>query len=316
MIQDTIRELWVEVDGVAFNLNQSRVQTFLRCHRKYGWQYVEQLVPDRPTYHLSTGTAVHAALAAVKAGKATPEESVQIALETFKDLLPKRKLPGDDEIIAENEEIIQAMVPAYFEHYKHDPEPWKPIGIEVAGRVEVGEGTGVFLVFRTDALVIWRKMLWLVDHKTAKKLDPRDLMKYEMDIQPTAYAYGITKLFAQQGRNMRVSGVIINVLVKTKVPQFAREQYTRTDDELAEFEREFVEIARDMKTRHLRVQAGENWKDVFYKNTNECFSYGTCWFRDLCMHDTPTRRLSFRSREADYVDDPKILDKEKPEHGA
>jgi len=302
----------LEVDDQVINLNQSRVQTFLRCHRKYGWFYHEHLQPDRPTYALSFGTAVHAALAEVASGKMDMNDALSHGIATFRKQMPEGKFPGDEGIVNEHIELMEKMLPAYYEHYKSDYNPWKPIGLEVAGRVEIGTGTNVFLVFRTDELALQDKMLWIVDHKTAARLDPRDMLKYEMDLQMTAYTYAITKKLTQEsGRPVRVAGVIVNVLVKTQVPQFHRERFIRTDEELEEFEREFVEIAREIRWRHRRVKEGEDWKQVFYKNTNECFSYGTCYFRDLCLKDNPIRRMAYIPRKRDYVDDPSILTQKK-----
>jgi hypothetical protein len=303
-----LNTLYFEVDGQTINLNQSRVQTYLRCHRKYGWFYHEHLQPDRPTYALSFGTAVHAALAEVASGKLTLDEALVHGIKVFKRQMPEGRFPGDDVIIEEHIDLMQRMLPAYYAHYEHDANPWKPIGLEVSGRIEVGTGTNVFLVFRTDELAFQDKMLWIVDHKTAARLDPRDMLKYELDLQMTAYTYAITKKLTQEaGRPVRVAGVIVNVLVKTAVPQFHRERFIRTDEELAEFEAEFVEIAREIKWRHARVAAGDPWKQVFYKNTNECFSYGTCYFRDLCLKDNDIRRMAYIPRKRDYVDDPSML---------
>lgn len=297
----TLDFLTAEVDGTPINLNQSRVQTYLRCHRKYGWFYQQQLTPDRPQYALSFGTAIHSVLAQVRAGKLTEEKMVKHFIEVFKRQMPAKQMPGDAAIMDEHIELAMKMLPAYYSTYRNEANPWKPIGIEVAGRVEVGTDTNVFLVFRTDELALQDRMLWIVDHKTAARLDPRDMLKYELDLQMTAYVYAVTKFL-----KARCAGVIVNMLVKTAVPQFHRERFVRTDEDLAEFEAEFVEIAREIKLRHKRVEEeGEDWKTVFYKNTNECFSYGTCYFRDLCQRDTETRRLAFVGRRPDYVDKPR-----------
>jgi hypothetical protein len=293
----------IEIDGKTFvptfdlDLNQSRVQLFNACKRKFYWQFVENLIPERPAYHLSVGTAVHTALALVHTGKSV-EEALSASLKEFDTLLPKKKVPGDEEIIEENRDIIRQLVPAYVAEYADEETPWIPLGVEVAGRVEVGDNTGIYLVFRTDQIVSWNNQLWIIDHKTAKKLDLRDLMKYEMDLQFSAYVYGVTCLLQKA-----IAGIIVNVLVKTKVPQFARQLYTRSHEELKEFEAEFVEIGNEIRWRMARIAAGEDPKVVFYKNTAQCFNYGTCWYRDLCLKDTEIRRMAFIKRKEDYVDE-------------
>jgi hypothetical protein len=227
----------------------------------------------------------------------TPAEAADIAENELRRLTPRALVPGDDADLFDNIELVRRMIVAYHDEYE-GKTTWVPIAQETKGCVEVGEGTNAFLVFRTDKLATWFKRLWIVDHKTAGRNDPRDLLKYDMALQFTSYIYGMTKHLKQ-----RVAGVIVDVLVKTKFPQFVRDMKTRTDAELLEFEGEFVEVAREIEWREERVRLGEDFRTVFYKNTDECFRYGTCPYRELCLEDNPTRRELYNVREDDYVDD-------------
>lgn len=277
------------------DLNQSRVQFFQDCKRKYYWIFEANLVPDRPQWALEDGKAVHVGLAMLAQGKPITEV-VKAAVQSLRDSMPPVKMVYDEMELREHEDLVARMLNAYVLNYG-TKLPYAPLGIEVEGRVEIGTGTGVFLKFRTDQIVTWMNRLWIVDHKTAAKLDMRDLMKYEMDLQFTAYTYAVSKQM-----NQRVAGVIVDMLVKTKTPQFHQQAYVRTDEELAEFEAEFVEMAQDIQNRRQRVAEGADPKVVFYKNTKECFRFGTCPYRDLCLEDTSTRRAVFVRRKADYVD--------------
>jgi hypothetical protein len=278
-------------------LNQSRAQLYEDCHRKFYWWDVCRLESDRPKWALNTGTATHLGLALLGSGESV-DKAVEESLKNLKASLPKRLMPGDLDDLSTQSEIVEKLLRGYAEEYD-GKTTWIPIAQETKGEVEVGEGTNIILVFRTDKLATWNQRLWIVDHKTAGKLDLRDLSKYEMAMQFSAYSYAITKFLKQ-----RVAGVIIDVLVKTKIPQYVRDLKTRSDEELGEFEREFVEIGKEIAWRKARVSAGEDAKTVFYKNTNECFRYGTCVYRELCLEDNPTRRALYRQRDADYVDIP------------
>lgn len=294
-------------DKPGLSLNQSRIKCFQNCKRRYYFTFVENIVADRPRWALHIGTAVHAGLAKWSSSKdiATALSEAQTALQ---DSLPKRRMPGDEEELAKAVSQVDNLLRAYFEFWGNDDE-LTPLGIEIAGRVEVGENSGFFLTFRLDKLVTWKKQLWIMDHKTAARMDPRDLLKYEMDLQPTAYVYGTMCVLQKP-----VAGLLIDVLVKTKVPQFHREPFIRDLAALQAFELEFCEIAGDIATRRSRVEAGEDPHVVFYKNTDDCFRYGTCQYVDLCKSDTPERRAAFTARETDYVDDTSKL-VEKPEAG-
>jgi len=137
------------------------------------------------------------------------------------------------------------------------------------------------------------------------KNDDREFAKYAMDVQVTAYVYGVSKVLGT-----RVAGVIIDGLIKTKVPQFRRESFLRSDSELAEFEAEFVEMCQEIAWRMKRVQNGEDWKTVFYKNTSSCYHWGrACSMLPLCQRDTPVMRMMYNKRTPDYMDDPKLLEK-------
>lgn len=286
--------------GAGVNYNQSRVQLFITCHRKYYWQFIEGLVPDRPRWPLLTGTAVHLGLAELSVGTSV-DEAVKRATEKFESELPARRLPGEDEIIADQLALIRKMLPAYAEYWSDD-QTFTPLGVEAAGRVEVGKDSGIFLVFRIDKLVLWNRQIWVLDHKTAAKLDMRDLMKYEMDLQMSSYIYGASVVLRKP-----VSGVIVDLLVKTTVPQFHRELFNRSEADLRSFEEEYVEAVQDIEARKARCAAGEDPKTVFYKNTSQCLQYGKCPYRDLCLRDNPAQRMMFAPRTSDYVDDLSLL---------
>lgn len=287
-----------QVERERIYLNQSRAQLFHNCHRKFYWWDVCQLEPDRPRWALDIGTSVHLGLALLGSGK-TIDEAVAASRDKLQSLMPAKLLPGDEADLEDNKNIVSRLLIGYDEEYSGGKTTWIPIAQETKGAVEVGDGSNVILVFRTDKLATWNNRLWIVDHKTAGRLDLRDFNKYEMALQFTAYTYAITKFTHQ-----RVAGIIIDVLVKTKIPQYARDLKTRSDKELLEFEGEFVEVGKEIAWRKARVAAGEDPMSVFYKNTDDCFRYGTCPYRELCLEDTPVRRSLYKQRSPDYVDDP------------
>ena len=310
-------------------LNQSRVKQYQDCHRLFGWLYIEGLEAVGRRSAPEIGTAVHEGLRVYHidrvgpAGTHEPKDPGQVDQEALKvaeavdvavKKLTARTGPGtafQDKSLQEAAEIAKRTLEGYFKKYAAEGTLWRPIGQEVQFTVEVGEGARVFLRGRMDNLTVIGGRLFLIDYKTAAKMDPRDLLKYEMDMQLTSYIYGINKELAREAAEtgvpaLAITAAIIDVLVKTQIPQYAREQYTRTDEELAEFESEFIEIGGEIRQKLRRVREGENWKVVFPKSTNHCFHYGVCAFRDLCLRDTPTRRQMFNRRSPDYVDTAEI----------
>lgn len=298
----------VVVNGLRFQISsgefvgrQSAVKEYMNCHRLYGWERIENLTPDRPAFPLEFGSATHLFLQERRRGMPIAD-AMKIGLERLVQNFPKAMFPEDVEELERHKELARNLWPAY-EAYWSEEEDFLPLGQEVAGEVEVGSGSGVKLVFRLDRIVSWLGQFWIWDYKTMGKNDDRTFRQFEMDLQPTAYIYGASKVL-----KTRVAGVVIDGLIKTKIPQFRREQYLRTDSELLEFEKEFVEVCTEMAWRHQRVANGEDWKVVFYKNTKHCFGwYRPCQFYELCTHDTPMQRMAFKRRDPDYMDDPKLL---------
>jgi PD-(D/E)XK nuclease superfamily protein len=236
------------------------------------------------------------------------EQAVTVARQALeRSAGPLREFMDKD--LEESLDIVERVIPAYVAHWSEAGELWQPLNQEIQFMVPVGPAeANVWLRGKADNLSVAKGGLYLVDYKTAGRLDPRDLLKYELDTQLTAYIYGLTKQLsadseAEGGPPIYVRGAIIDVLVKTKVPQFARELFTRTERELEEFEAEWVETCSDIREREDRVSRGEDWKVVFPKNTEHCFRFGTCPFRDVCLEDTPVRRKLYDAREGDYVDE-------------
>ena len=287
-------------------LNQSTLKDFINCQRLFGWRQIGQLEPIGKRSALEIGTAVHEGLAMLHAGM-----SVDDARKAAMDKITASAGPLKtfaDKSLEEAGDIVSTVFTAYYEHWKGKGEMWRPLNQEIQFMVEVVEGSGVWLRGRADNLSIASGGLYLVDYKTAAKMDPRDLLKYEIDMQLSAYIYGLSKFLTAQAaeegnpQEIRIQGAIIDVLVKTKIPQFARELFTRTDEELDEFAAEFVEYGNRIRDQFARVEAGENWKSVFPRNTEHCFRYGTCPFRDVCAADTPARRALYNPRNPNYVD--------------
>lgn len=298
-------DLSIEIVEGEFTMRQSSEKSYQMCKRYYGWERIANLKPRAIQWPLVIGTATHLFLQESGRGMET-EKAVEVAFESMKKETAGKLLGDDIGLMEQHMHLLRSLLPMYRSWWKDDAHIFTPLGQEIKGRVPVGDPKDkVFLVFKTDKIVNYEGLLWLIDHKTMGKNDDREFMKYEMDIQVTAYIYGVSKVLGT-----RVAGVIIDGLIKTKVPQFRRESFLRSDEELAEFEQEFVEMCREIAWRYQRVRNGADWKVVFYKNTGACFHWGrACAFRNLCIRDTPVNRMMYEPRDADYMDDPKLLEK-------
>jgi len=303
-------------------LNQSRLKQYLNCQRLYGFEQIENLSPALRRSALEIGTAVHHALAAFHSG-ATVDEAVSASSASLRAALGPSTV-YDKMTVEEADSIAARVLRGYFAHWQKDDQLWAPLNQEIEFLVEIRPGwwrrtfggepdfplaapTGIWLRGRADNLSFLKGALFLIDYKTAGRMDPRDMLKYELDIQLSCYIYGLSKQLTEDsakdgGVPIRIEGAIIDLLVKTQVPQYTRESFTRSTAEMEELELELVEYGSRIRSAHSRVAAGEPWKQVFPRNTSHCFAYSTCSFRDLCAHDTPERRAAYTVRQTDYVD--------------
>jgi hypothetical protein len=287
-------------------VNQSTWKNYDNCKRLYAWKQMERLAPQGKRSALEIGTATHRGLAEFHGG-ADAATSLQVALDYLTESAGPTSSFADKDLV-EASELVSRLLPAYFEHWGERGEIWTPLGQEIEFCVEVGEGTQNFLRGKSDNLSTYKDGLYIVDYKTTGRNDPRDSLKYEMDCQLSSYIYGLSKhltieALARGGEPVFIRGAIIDFLIKTKIPQFNREFFTRTIEELLEFEEDFNEFCDELRMKQDRVAAGESWKKVFRKTTEHCFRFGTCAYRDVCLKDTPVRRALYDKKDNDYVDE-------------
>jgi hypothetical protein len=155
-----------------------------------------------------------------------------------------------------------------------------------------------FIKGKTDGIINWKKMLWLLEHKTSAMTGDIFFSRFQLDFQPTGYMYGIWK-----ATGIRPHGFLLNVAKKPNKKAldqfnvaFEREPYLRSDVDLERFEREFILQCNDYE---------EAFRDgKIYMNTKSCTNYNRrCYYLDLCLRGNETPHPGeFRDRGPDYVD--------------
>lgn len=166
-----------------------------------------------------------------------------------------------------------------------------------------------FFKGRTDAVVKWEGMIWLLEHKTSS--DNKDIFwkKWFLDTQVTGYIYGIWK-----STGIRPAGVILNKIYKPNKRQdpenvtIEREAYLRSDSDLERFERQISQQASDYENA---MRLGET-----YLNTDSCILWNrTCDFHKVCLDHGRFDPSAFRKKPMDYVEEEyyKLLNLPLPE---
>jgi hypothetical protein len=310
-------------------LNGSRAGLFQQCRQKL-WNWDElKLQSYREADPLMIGNAFHVGMAKYYTSKNT-EASVALAEEAFRKHLEGQTLLAEELPLMENHiTLVKRSIEAYARNWKS--EPIQVLMPEVRFRVplpnsehhcffvhrllhgpdEVANDAcqdplcrqSHFFAGRTDAVVEWNGQIWLLEHKTTAKTGNLFFDRFLLDTQPTGYLYGIWK-----STTVRPSGFILNVAKKPYANAadpfaitFEREPYTRTEDNLLQFEREVTIIASEFE----RAIANK----LIFKNTHACVDYNRrCYYFDRCVRGDGIDRVDsddheFRPRPDDYVNE-------------
>lgn len=171
-------------------------------------------------------------------------------------------------------------------------------------------------VGKTDAVVVWNQMIWLLEHKTTSISGEQFWAQWRLDIQPTGYIYGI-----QKSLNMKVGGFILNAIIKPSESQvsawnkkrkngpdkgvtdyikYEREAFLRSDADLFRFEQELINTCNEWEADIVK---GSFPHDGFAA-VGACQQYNRmCDFHSMCCnHDEENEIEALGVRNNDYVD--------------
>lgn len=151
------------------------------------------------------------------------------------------------------------------------------------------------VVGTTDAIVLWNKCLWLLEHKTSAISGEQFWAGFRLDVQPTIYLYGVSKSL-----NMTINGFIVNQIRKPSMSQvqgwnnrrkhgpakeqkdyisYAREAFLRTPEDLQRVEVELIRWADEWERKVVN-----GWFPMSNYRTI-CMQYNRpCQFFELCLH--------------------------------
>ena len=304
-------------------LNLSRAALFQECRRKLKNWHELGLVSHREADPLMWGEAFHKGAACLSIGIPADEAAARTEEIYRKRLEGQMILPEELPMIERMIEQAKHAVRVYAENSPKDIEVLQP---EVEFMVPLPNTIHHclfahrilypdvpyneclvsnnppcyiphYLKGRTDAVIKWNKMIWLREYKTTAITGNMFFIQWLLHMQPTGYIYGIWK-----STGLRPHGFLMEIVKKPNkraADQFAfgfeREPYLRSDEDLARFEKEIIEIASDLERAVI--------EDRMYMNPKSCTNYNrTCYYHDFCKRNFKTIEGEFRKREPDYVD--------------
>lgn len=174
------------------------------------------------------------------------------------------------------------------------------------------------LVGRTDALMLWKGMLWLQEHKTTSIDSEQFWGTFQLDIQPTIYILGIWRSLG-----LMPHGVVVDAIRKPSEAQvaawnskrkygpgkgvvdyinYSREPFLRSEADLLRCEKDMKDLCDEWEERIVRGRF--NMSPV----KGACFLYNrACDYHMACLnHDSPAEFEALQPLEEGYYVDVKL----------
>lgn len=308
-------------------INGSSASVFQQCRQK-AWNWRElRLQSKREAEPLTIGSAFHAGQAALYKGASLSEASQLVSDTYYEEMGPQMILPEEQKLVSQNIRFAQNSIAEHAKHWKGDPmEVLMPeVKFRIAlpstehhcffmhrrlyahepesySRIEGCEDKRCYIPHyytgTTDAVVSWKGMVWLLEHKTSAIFSDLFLDRFRLDTQPRQYLLGIWK-----STGVRPRGFLLNVIRKprkdssdpTMPTGFIREPYLVSD-------RELVEAEDGLRRLATNYELAFRTKDI-YKNTDSCTSYNRrCYYFNSCLSGGVDPD-EYVVRKSDYVED-------------
>jgi len=292
------------------SLTNSARSEFLKCRKKFEWNYLRRLSTRHPNIPFLVGGLFHDGLEAMyKTGIFKIKERRLIVEKAVEKACSESSLTAaQSDKIWKQTALVMGMLRGYAERYlKEDLKKWKVVALEHSFKFKLPRGWTA--MGKKDMIVETRgkrKRLILVEHKTAGRLDANYIAKLPLDAQIQHYA------LAEKKRTGKAPDeVVYNITKKSQLRQRGNETFKaycqRIEDEYvnnpsAYFYREHLTISEKDLERYeeellrFTLEIDRAIKEgYFYRNTNECTNMGICPYMPLCI-DGPTKENLMRYR--------------------
>lgn len=294
-------------------ISNSLTKDWRACRRKFYFHYIALLDTKKLSIPFFVGSHFHKGMEAFYAGE-DPDEFVPRIVKSMRDKASKAVFltPEDEQKLMIQEAIVAGMLRGYAAHYKKDLKKWKVFAAEKEFSVPIIEGR-IEYVGQIDLVVEYDGRLWLVEHKTAGRLDRNYVERLALDTQITGYSIGAKHVFKEN-----IAGIIYNVAKKPQIRQrkdetpdefaqrieedylarpefyFYREELLRDKSTIGEYKAEIAEVAADIEDVVAATQKDPvKAMPRYYRNTDHCTARGQCPYMAICTKgwNEDTQRL-------------------------
>jgi hypothetical protein len=279
----------------GLDINQSRLSNFMSCEVLYEqtWEYGGTgLSPKQMRLALSFGSSYHDGVAEYYRNGRDVGAAISVALKKLVEERERARLmAGEISVWDEAVNTLAIMLNNY--HVKFHDETINVLAPEVKGVARLGSSPHR-LVFRTDALFEQYNRISILESKTKNRTPGGgEITKIHLDLQPTAYVYGVRRETGLDVTDVRYRWAI-------KKPEydvsrmFVEEVTSRTARDLDRFEQQAIWIC----DRILDNRKTGKW----IMNFGQCTIYGECDMIRLCRHHRDSSVVAlYNQRKPDYV---------------
>ena len=283
---------------MILNLSYSNTADARSCGKKFYYRDILGLQPRITTSALTVGSTVHECFE-MYFNKHPAQEVIQHIEDAYKGITTSTEA-----------EVERMVIDKYtclgiWTNYPFSEMEFEEVLPEKSFKVKLGNLRGVYLKGRLDGLVKRQGKWWIREVKTTS-VDKRCFQsRASVSYQAAGYMYGVGK-----ETNTPLCGVVYDVIKRPllrrakhetaedfgkrifadysnpekKEMYYDRYYSYRTEKEIAEFERDMVILARDLRRR---IREGD-----WYRNTDACFTFNSeCPYKKICWEDKPDPSL-------------------------
>lgn len=246
--------------GEFTRLSPSAIETWNSCQTMFFWEYLQSIQGAKKESAPAFGTAFQEGLDAW-----FEKRDAEAAVAAFTAVWTDQ--PEDDKrTVAVGSRALRE----YGKRYRDDG--MRSITSRVRFELPVGK-SGFVLTGEWDRVVEWIESIYVLDHKTAWQVGSEERKRTKPNWQFDAYIWAARTMHPEWNVRMAILDVI--QIAKTKC-ELLRADTHRTDEELAEFEREVVEVGEQINEALAKRR--------FVKSKRLCTSFFNrlCPFHGLC----------------------------------
>lgn len=274
--------------------DSTKIQTYMRCPRRYFYEYVLGWKPKAESIHLVFGNAWHFAQEVLLSEGYTAEaclHAYNAFLDHFRKFFPANY---DDLCKPKTPENVLRALPQYCNQFSTDPQDFEVLHLETTGTIAVSETQ--LLHFKADAICEGDEGIFILEHKTSTRFSTTWAAQWRQKFQIGTYSHALFCLYdAPSVYGIKVNGAFFTEEPKLKrdgTPyagardnEFHRIPVRRNIDSMQSWLIEALDVLNRIERDFARMSEVSESLDhlpCFLRNTEACTDFGGCPFLDYC----------------------------------